>query len=97
MFFSRPYLQDILHSVKRYSARKINQMEGRDGRLWQIESYDTTIRNNQHLDVALQYTLQNPVMQNFANIGKIGKGIGVIEIKVGGVYRQKMVDAIHQT
>ena len=55
------YLQDILQSVKRYSANQINKLENRKGSLWQNESYDTTIRDELHLYNAINYTLENPV------------------------------------
>lgn len=55
------YLEDILQSVKRYSANRINKVENRQGSLWQKESFDTTIRNNEHLANAISYTLNNPV------------------------------------
>lgn len=55
------YLQDILQSVKRHSAREINKGEGRTGSLWQKESFDTTIRDEKHLHYAVEYTLNNPV------------------------------------
>lgn len=55
------YLQDIMHSVKRYSANKKNKIENREGALWQKESFDTTIRDNKHLYHVIEYTLDNPV------------------------------------
>ena len=55
------YLQDILQSVKRYTAKEINLREGRTGNLWQKESFDTTIRDEKHLYYAVKYTLNNPV------------------------------------
>jgi len=55
------YLQDILQSVKRYSATTINKIEGVSGSLWQKESYDTTIRDDIHLYTAIDYTINNPV------------------------------------
>jgi len=55
------YLQDIMHSVKRYSSNKINKVNNRDGALWQKESFDTTIRNEKHLNNVIEYTLNNPV------------------------------------
>ena len=55
------YLQDIMQSVKRFSANRINKTEGRTGPLWQKESFDTTIRNEKHLFAAIEYTLNNPV------------------------------------
>lgn len=55
------YLQDILQSVKRFTARQINKQEGRIGTLWQKESFDTTIRDEKHMYNAIEYTLNNPV------------------------------------
>lgn len=55
------YLEDIMQSVKRFSANRINKLEKRSGSLWQHESFDTTIRDSMHLFKAINYTLQNPV------------------------------------
>ena len=55
------WLQDILQSVKRFTAIELNKHENRKGTVWNSESYDTTIRNSQHLYNAINYTLQNPV------------------------------------
>ncbi|PRZ01043.1 transposase IS200 family protein [Marinilabilia salmonicolor] len=55
------YLQDVLSSVKKYTASRINLRENRNGRLWQKESFDTTIRDQNHLKNAIVYTLNNPV------------------------------------
>lgn len=61
------YLQDIMHSVKRYSAREINKLLNRDGKLWQHESFDVTIRDNNHLQTTIEYTLYNPVKAGLVN------------------------------
>lgn len=59
---SKPvYLQDILQSVKRNTANRINKAEARTGNLWQKESFDTTIRDEKHMYYAIEYTLNNPV------------------------------------
>jgi REP element-mobilizing transposase RayT len=55
------FLQDILQSVKRYSSNFINKAIGSTGKLWQKESFDTTIRDEKHLWNAMEYTLNNPV------------------------------------
>lgn len=60
------YLQDVLQSVKRFSSYHINIEENRNGRLWQKESFDTTIRDEKHLYYAVQYTLNNPVKAGLA-------------------------------
>jgi len=61
------YLQEILHSVKRYSANQINKSLERNGALWQKESFDTTIRNQTHLYRCIEYTLNNPVKAGYAD------------------------------
>jgi putative transposase len=55
------YLQDIMNSVKRFSANQINKLETRKGAVWQTENFDTTIRDEKHLHYAIEYTLNNPV------------------------------------
>lgn len=55
------YLQDIMESVKRFSANAINQIEHRKGTVWQKENFDTTIRGEDHLNRAINYTINNPV------------------------------------
>ncbi|MCD6355592.1 MAG: transposase, partial [Prolixibacteraceae bacterium] len=55
------YLQDILHSVKLYSSRRINKNENRKGQLWMHESFETTIRDNSHFVRVVNYTINNPV------------------------------------
>jgi len=61
------YLQDVLQSVKRHTANRINKAEGRTGTFWQKESFDTTIRNHKHLYYAIKYTLNNPVSAGLVN------------------------------
>lgn len=68
------YLQDILHSVKRYSSNKINKVVNRSGTLWQKESFDTTIRNDRHLFNAINYTLNNPVKAGLVSDWRDWKG-----------------------
>ena len=68
------YLQDILQSVKRHSSNKINKVEKRSGKLWQKESFDTTIRNEKHLFNAIKYTLNNPVKAGFVSNWRDWKG-----------------------
>ncbi|MDD2797855.1 MAG: hypothetical protein PHV20_04605 [Bacteroidales bacterium] len=55
------WLDDVLKSVKQYSATQINKQEKRAGMLWHKESWDTTIRDDRHLYEAIEYTRNNPV------------------------------------
>ena len=59
------YLEDILKSTKQFSASEINKIENRKGKLWQKESFDTTIRDHKHLYYCIEYTLNNPVSAGF--------------------------------
>lgn len=59
------YLQDILHSVKLFSARRINENESLAGQFWIHESFDTTIRNNIHFNNVFNYVINNPVSAGF--------------------------------
>jgi len=55
------YLQDILHSVKLFSARRINANENRSGQFWEHESFETTIRDERHFTNVWNYIINNPV------------------------------------
>jgi REP element-mobilizing transposase RayT len=54
-------LSKIMHSLKRHTARKANQILGRTGAFWQHESYDHVVRNDAELDRIIKYVLNNPV------------------------------------
>jgi len=53
-------LADLLHSWKSFTAKEINKRLGRSGDVWEAESYDTLIRDSEHLWKALRYIGQNP-------------------------------------
>ena len=55
------YLQDILHSVKLLTARRINDNENLRGQFWEHESFETTIRNDWHFARVFSYVIGNPV------------------------------------
>jgi REP element-mobilizing transposase RayT len=50
----------ILGSWKKFTSRRINAMVKRRGMLWQDESYDHLIRNEEEFARAVQYILDNP-------------------------------------
>jgi putative transposase len=54
-------LEDILHSVKRWSAREVNRLSGRQGSLWQKESFDRIIRDTQELGRTRDYIQNNGI------------------------------------
>jgi REP element-mobilizing transposase RayT len=68
------YVEDIMKSVKQYSATQINQLEKRKGALWQMESFDITIRDEKHRYNAIRYTLNNPVAAGLVTHWKLWPG-----------------------
>jgi REP element-mobilizing transposase RayT len=53
-------LERILQSWKRHTARLLNRQSGLTGHLWQEESFDRIIRDEEHLWRVLQYIGANP-------------------------------------
>ncbi len=52
-------LEKILQSRKRRTSREINALVGRSGSLWQEESFDRIIRDEEHLERCIQYIAAN--------------------------------------
>lgn len=53
-------LEDVLESIKGFVSRKVNRHFGRSGQLWEQESYDRIIRDEEHLYRVIQYIGRNP-------------------------------------
>jgi REP element-mobilizing transposase RayT len=53
-------LSDVLHSWKSFTANQINRVLNRTGRLWQEESYDHILRDEEELIGYRQYIAANP-------------------------------------
>jgi carbamoylphosphate synthase large subunit/REP element-mobilizing transposase RayT len=53
-------LSEILHSWKSFSAKAVNHALGRDGAVWMEESFDTVIRDSEHLAGLRDYIARNP-------------------------------------
>ncbi len=58
-------LTEILHSLKRNSAKQANIVLNRTGAFWQDESYDHYARDEAELDRIIKYVLHNPVKAGF--------------------------------
>ena len=54
-------LADMFGSLKKYTARRANRILSRRGAFWQDESYDHVIRDDNELERAISYVLNNPV------------------------------------
>src|SRR6266480_3402214 len=51
---------DILHSWKSFTANALNREMNRAGALWMHESFDTIVRDAEHLRACREYIAQNP-------------------------------------
>lgn len=54
-------LSSILHSLKSFTANRINRMRGRTGRLWQKDSHTEIMRNRAAIASRIQYVYYNPL------------------------------------
>jgi REP element-mobilizing transposase RayT len=54
-------LSEVIHSLKGYSAKRINAILGRSGRVWQSGYHDHAIRRDEDLNEIILYCLNNPV------------------------------------
>ncbi len=53
-------LAEILHSWKSFTAQALNREMNRAGALWMHESFDTIVRDAEHLRACREYIAQNP-------------------------------------
>jgi REP element-mobilizing transposase RayT len=61
-------LVDILKGIKGASARRVNQVLESCGPLWQEESFDHAIRNEESMEQKIGYIRQNPVRRGLARV-----------------------------
>jgi len=62
-------LSRIMKGIKGVSAKRINERRGSSGSVWQDESWDRIMRDQQELDEKLRYMLNNPVKNGLAADG----------------------------
>ncbi len=55
-------LEDLLKAIKGVTSRFVNRKLGRKGELWQQESFDRIVRDEEHLYNAIEYIGNNPRM-----------------------------------
>jgi len=54
-------LRRVMKGIKGVSARRLNHHRRSKGRLWQDESYDRIVRDQQELEEKIKYMFLNPV------------------------------------
>ncbi len=55
------HLEEIMHSIKSYTAHRANKILHRAGQFWFRESFDRYIRNYEHFEKTVAYIENNPV------------------------------------
>lgn len=60
-------LGEILHSIKRFSARQINQARGKQSSLWQDERFDRIVRDEAEFLEKWNYIRNNPLKQDLVS------------------------------
>jgi RecG-like helicase/REP element-mobilizing transposase RayT len=53
-------LNELLHSIKSFSAHKINEVEGKTGAVWEKERFDRYVRSDRDLKEKFHYITRNP-------------------------------------
>jgi len=64
----------ITYSWKRFTSNQINKLLGKSGSLWQRESFDRMVRDEEELGRTLEYILQNPVKAGWVGEWKQWRG-----------------------
>ena len=53
-------LSELMHSIKSFSAHRINELETKSGVVWEKERFDRYVRSDRDLQVKFHYILRNP-------------------------------------
>ena len=67
-------ISHIVYTWKKYTAAAINKVLGKQGSLWQKESYDSLVKDEQGLGNVLEYIVNNPVKAGLVNDWQEWKG-----------------------
>jgi putative transposase len=59
-------LEKIVQSWKRFTARQINKLCDRSGRLWQRDYFDRLVRDEKHFANCVRYIRRNPERANLS-------------------------------
>lgn len=68
-------LAEILHSIKRVSAREANRQLGREGLFWEKEFYDHRMRSEKEFVKQTAYVLGNPEAAGLDEWEFVGEGV----------------------
>ena len=63
-------LPDIMHTLKRFTARQINKLLKQEGTFWQDGYHDTGIRGEAALNEMIRYCYGNPVRKGLVEVAR---------------------------
>ncbi|HZR04666.1 MAG TPA: ATP-dependent DNA helicase RecG [Candidatus Udaeobacter sp.] len=63
-------LKELLHSIKSFSAHKINEVEDKSGSVWEKERFDRYVRSGPDLEEKFHYITRNPWAAGVAQQGE---------------------------
>ena len=53
-------IEQLIKSWKAFTARKINELLGQEGRFWQRDYFDRLVRDHSHFARCIRYIRNNP-------------------------------------
>ncbi len=59
-------LASLMHSLKSFSAKRVNAIEGRSGPVWQRQYHETALRDASAIRKAVRYCVLNPTRTGMA-------------------------------
>ena len=62
-------LAELMHSIKSFTAKKINETEGTEGAVWEQERHDRYIRGDKDLGERFHYIMANPARAELPDAG----------------------------
>lgn len=72
-------LEEVLHSIKSFTAHKANKLLGLTGQFWQREYYDRIIRDAREYEIKMAYVIENPQRAGLEQWPWVGFGVGFSE------------------
>jgi hypothetical protein len=70
-------LSKVMQRIKGVSAKKINELLGKSGRLWADDYYDKVIRDEKHFWVVYEYIKNNPLKIDNCGLPKSGARVSL--------------------
>ncbi len=63
-------LPQVMQSLKGYTAKRINELKGQKGHVWQNQYYDHLVRREEDMKNIILYCYENPVRRNLVQEAK---------------------------